>query len=332
VVLATAATVIASQAVISGAFSLAQQGVQLGVLPRMTLRPTSEEHAGQIYAPQVNWILMIGVAALVLGFGSSSRLAHAYGISVVGAMITSSVLAVFAIHRIYKRPVWQALLAFAPFLALEAAFLAANLLKVAHGGYVPLLLAGALIFVMWTWTQGQERLARAEQSDLAIGDVIAMLKARPPMRAKGTAVFLTTTPGKVPASLMHNLKHNQVLHEQVVLLTIRVLRRPRVTDAERVEVSDLGSGFKSLVLTFGYMETPNVAKGLALARTKGMKFDIMRTSFFVSRRTLIPRRAAGLAQLRDGLFIFLVRNAVRTADFFQIPPSRVVELGTQVSL
>jgi KUP system potassium uptake protein len=332
VVLATAATVIASQAVISGAFSLAQQGVQLGLLPRMTLRPTSEEHAGQIYAPQVNWILMIGVAALVLGFGSSSRLAHAYGISVVGAMITSSVLAVFAIHRIYRRPVWQALLAFSPFLALEGAFLAANLLKVAHGGYVPLLLAGALIFVMWTWSRGQERLARAEQNELSITDVIAMLKARPPMRARGTAVFLTTTPGKAPASLMHNLKHNQVLHEQVVLLTVRVLRRPRTPDAERVEVTDLGSGFRSLVLTFGYMETPNVARGLTLARAHGVKFDIMRTSFFVSRRTLLPGRASGLAHLRDALFIYLTRNAVRAADFFQIPPSRVVELGTQVTL
>lgn len=332
VVLATAATVIASQAVISGAFSLAQQGVQLGLLPRLTLRPTSEEHAGQIYAPQVNWILMIGVAALVLGFGSSSRLAHAYGISVVGAMITSSILAVVAIHRIYKRPVWQAMLAFSPFLLLEGAFLGANLLKVAHGGYVPLLLAGALIFLMWTWSQGQERLTRAEQSDLTISDVIAMLRARPPMRARGTAVFLTTAPGKVPASLMHNLKHNQVLHEQVVLLTVRVVRRPRVADAERVEVADLGPGFKSLVLTFGYMETPNVAKGLTLARAHGLKFDIMRTSFFVSRRTLLPRRASGLAHLRDALFIYLTRNAVRTADFFQIPPSRVVELGTQVTL
>jgi KUP system potassium uptake protein len=332
VVLATMATVIASQAVISGAFSLAQQAVQLGLLPRLTLTQTSEEHAGQIYAPQVNWILMVGVAALVMGFGSSSRLASAYGISVVGAMITSSLLAVIAIHRRQRRPLWQAALVFSPFILLEAAFLLANLLKVAHGGYVPLLLAGGLILIMWTWTQGRERLAQAEQSDLTVTDIVAMLKARPPMRAKGTAVFLTTAPQKVPAALLHNLKHNQVLHEHVVLLTVRVVRRPRVADEERVEITDLAQGFKSLVLTFGYMERPNVAKGLALARTQGLKFDIMKTSFFVSRRTLLPRRAAGLAQLRDGLFVFLVRNAVRTADFFQIPPSRVVELGTQVSL
>jgi KUP system potassium uptake protein len=332
VILATAATVIASQAVISGAFSLAQQAVQLGLLPRLTLRPTSEEHAGQIYAPQINWILMIGVSALVLGFGSSTALANAYGISVVGAMITSSFLAVVAIHRLHHRPLWQSAIAFSPFILVEAAFLFANLLKVAHGGYVPLMLAGALIFIMWTWTRGQERLVKAEQSDLTIADVAGMLNARPPMRARGTAVFLTTHPDKAPASLMHNLKHNQVLHENVVLLTVRVVRRPRVPDAERVEVGDLAPGFKSLALTFGYMETPNVAKGLSLARAKGLKFDIMRTSFFVSRRTLISRHAAGLSQLQDALFVFLVRNAVRTADFFQIPPSRVVELGTQVTL
>jgi KUP system potassium uptake protein len=332
VALATAATVIASQAVISGAFSLAQQAIQLGLLPRMTLTPTSEEHEGQIYAPQVNWILMLGVAALVLGYGSSSALASAYGISVVGAMITSSLLAIVAVHRLRGRPIWRAVLLFSPFVIVEGAFLAANLLKVAHGGFVPLLIAAALIFVMWTWTRGRERLARAEQGELTIGEVAAMLERRPPMRARGTAVFLTTDPGKAPASLLHNLKHNQVLHEQVILLTVRGVRRPRVADDERVEVKDIAPGFKSLVLSFGFMETPNVARGLALARSKGLKFDIMRTSFFVSRRTLLPRRRRGLPQLQDLLFVFLMRNAVRAADYFQIPPTRVVELGAQVTL
>lgn len=332
VVLATAATVIASQAVISGAFSMGQQAIQLGLLPRMTLKATSSEHAGQIYAPQINWILLLGVIALVLGFGSSSGLASAYGISVVGAMITSSLLAVVAVHRLQRRPIWLATAIFSPFLAVEAAFLAANLLKVAHGGYVPLLIAGALIFVMWTWTRGRRRLATAEQSDLSIADVAAMLTARPPMRARGSAIFLTTEPGKVPASLLHNLKHNQVLHEQVVLLTVKVASQPHVADEARVEVSDLAPGFRQLTLNYGYMETPNVARGLSLARAKGLKFDIMRTSFFVSRRTLIPRRGRGLGKLQDQLFIFLLRNAVRAADFFQIPPSRVVELGAQVAL
>jgi KUP system potassium uptake protein len=332
VALATAATVIASQAVISGAFSLAQQAIQLGLLPRMTLQPTSEEHAGQIYVPQINWILMIGVAALVVSFGSSSALAHAYGISVVGAMITSSVLAVVAIHRLKGRPMWQAVLVFSPFLALEGAFLAANLLKVVHGGYVPLTIAAAMIFVMWTWRRGRARVAESEQRDLDIKDVAAMLIARPPMQAKGTAVFLTTEPGRVPASLLHNLKHNQVIHEQVVLLTVNVVRRPRVSDEERVSVETLAPGFKSLVLTHGYMERPNVAWGLTLARAKGVKFDIMRTSFFVSRHTYMPRRRLGLGRLQDLLFVFLARNALRSADFFQIPPSRVIELGAQVTI
>jgi KUP system potassium uptake protein len=332
VLLATAATVIASQAVISGAFSMTQQAVQLGLLPRMTLTPTSEAHEGQIYAPQINWILALGVTALVLGFGSSSALASAYGISVVGAMITSSLLAVLAIHRLKARPIWQAVLAFAPFLLVEGGFLAANALKVAHGGYVPLLIAAGLILIMWTWMRGNGRLALAEQSDVRLADVLPMLTERPPMRAKGTAVFLTADPGVAPAALMHNLKHNQVLHEQVVLLTVKVARRPRVSDAERVMLTDLAPGFKAMTVAFGYMETPNVAKGLALARALGLKFDIMRTSFFLSRRTLIPRASSGLGRLQDLLFVFLMRNAVRAADFFQIPPSRVVELGAQVAL
>jgi KUP system potassium uptake protein len=330
--LATAATVIASQAVISGAFSLTQQAVQLGLLPRLTLKPTSEHQAGQIYAPQINWILLLGVVALVLGFGSSSALANAYGVSVVGAMITSSILAVVAIHRLRKRSILVSLLVFSPFLVVEASFLVANLMKVAHGGYVPLLLAAAVIFVMWTWTRGRARLAQAEQSDLDVADVARMLKDRPPMRARGTAIFLAAEPGKVPSSLMHNLKHNQVLHERVVLLTVRTVKRPRVPEAERVDVTDLAPGFIGLTLTFGYMETPDIMAGLALARARGLKFDIMSTSFFVSRRSLVLRPRSGLAQVQDRLFAYLLRNAERAADYFRVPPSRVVELGAQVSI
>jgi KUP system potassium uptake protein len=331
VVLATAATVIASQAVISGAFSMTQQAVQLGLLPRLTLKVTSEAHVGQIYAPQVNWILALGVAALVLGFRSSDALANAYGVSVVGAMITSSVLAVVAIHRLKHRPIWQAFVMFSPFLMVEGAFLAANLAKVIHGGYVPLLIASGVILLMWTWMRGIRRVVRAEQSDLKLSEVLPMLIQRPPLRARGAAVFLTAEPGAVPAALMHNLKHNQVLHEQVVLLTVKVAPRPRVPDAERVEIQDLAPGFRAMTLSFGFMETPNVAKGMTLARAKGFKFDIMRTSFFLSRRTLLPRRGGGLGHILDVLFVFLSRNAVRTADFFQIPPSRVVELGAQIA-
>jgi KUP system potassium uptake protein len=296
----------------------------------MTLKATSERHEGQIYAPQINWILAVGVALLVVGFGSSSALADAYGISVIGAMITSSVLAVVAVHRLKRRPAWQAALLMSPFLLVESAFLGSNLLKVAHGGFVPLGIAALLILVMWTWLSGQAKLARSGQRDVLLADILPSLTQRQPMRAKGTAVFLTTDPRVAPAALLHNLKHNQVLHEQVVLLTIKVLRRPRVPDAERVEVEPVAPGFTAVNLNFGFMEQPDVSRALALARAKGLKFDIMRTSFFLSRRTLIPR-GHGASHLRDLLFVFLMRNAARAADFFNLPPSRVVELGAQVT-
>ncbi len=332
VILATAATVIASQAVISGAYSLSQQAIQLGLLPRMTFKATSEDHAGQIYAPQINWILMIGVAALVLAFRSSSALASAYGISVVGAMITSSILAVVAIHRLFKRPIWQAALMFTPFIAVEAVFMLANLTKVAHGGYVPLLLAGALIVVMLTWMRGSKAVKQTEARNIALADLLAMLKDRPPMRARGTAVFLTADPAFAPAALMHNLKHNQVLHEQVVMLTVRFSTRPRVPDAERIVLSDIAPGVRGLVLQYGFMESPDVAQAMNAARAKGLVFDMMSTSFFLSRRTLMATERRGLGRAQDLLFLFLMRNAVRAADFFHIPPARVVELGAQVAL
>ncbi len=331
VLLATAATVIASQAVISGAFSMTQQAVQLGLLPRLTLISTSETHAGQIYAPQINWILMAGVTALVLSFGTSSALASAYGVSVVGAMITSSILAVVAIRRLKDRPLWLAIAIFAPFLAVEAGFMGVNLLKVLHGGYVPLLIATALILVMWTWMRGQADLIRAEQRDVALADFLPTLSARPPMRARGAAVYLTAKPDAVPVALLHNLKHNQVLHEEVVLLTITVAGKPRVADADRVTVRPLSPGFTAMTLRAGFMETPNVAQAITLARDKGLILDPMRTSFFLSRRTLIPERDTGLRRVQDLLFVFLMRNATRAADFFQIPPGRVVELGAQVT-
>jgi KUP system potassium uptake protein len=189
-----------------------------------------------------------------------------------------------------------------------------------------------MIFVMWTWTRGRARLTQAEQTDLDVADVARMLKDRPPMRARGTAVFLAADPGKVPSSLLHNLKHNQVLHERVVLLTVKTVRRPRVADAERVEMADLAPGFTGVTLTFGYMETPDVMRGLALARAQGLKFDIMKTSFFVSRRSLVLRPRGGLAHVQDRLFAYLLRNAERAADYFRVPPSRVVELGAQVSI
>ncbi len=332
VLLATAATVIASQAVISGAFSLTRQAIQLGLLPRMTLIATSEAHAGQIYAPQINWLLLAGVAVLVISFGSSSALASAYGVSVVGAMITSSLLAVVAVHRLKARPIWQAAALLAPFVALEAAFAGANLLKVAQGGWIPLVLAGGVILLMLCWRRGSARLAAAEQGRVLVDDVVQMLTARPPLRARGTAVYLTGDLTSAPAALLHNLKHNQVLHEQVILLTLKVTSRPRVPDVDRVALQDLAPGFKAMTLSYGFMETPNVSRALIFARAGGLKLDIMRTSFFLSRRTLLARRKGGLGRLQDLVFIFMARNAERAADYFRIPPSRVVELGAQVGL
>jgi KUP system potassium uptake protein len=221
---------------------------------------------------------------------------------------------------------------FAPFLLVEGAFLAANLTKIAHGGYVPLLIATFLIVIMASWVRGTTALRRIESHDPRLEDVLPMLTGRGVMRAKGTAVFLTSDPEAAPAALMHNLKHNQVLHEQVVILTVRTAGRPRTSEAERVEVRDLAPGVKSVILTFGYMETPDVARALRLAKAHGVSFDIMRTSFFLSRRVLVSRTHKGLAHVLDALYAYLARNAVRAADFFQIPPSRVVELGAQVVL
>ncbi len=328
--LATLATIIASQAVISGAFSMTRQAVQLGLLPRMTLRQTSEAHAGQIYAPEVNWILMVAVAILVLLFKSSSALASAYGISVVGAMVTSSLLAVLALHRLNGRRLVTAALLLSPFIIVETVFLVANLTKIAHGGFVPLVIAAAIILIMSAWMRGTRAMAKAELRDVKMADVLDMLAQRPPLRARGAAVFLTATPETAPVALMHNLKHNQVLHEQVILLTVKVSDRPHVTPEEQVTIAPVAEGVKALTMTFGFMDTPNVTTGLTLARTRGLKFDIMRTSFFLSRRTLVSGRSTGFAKVLDAIFIVLSRNAVRAADYFHIPVSRVVELGAQV--
>ncbi len=332
VVLATAATIIASQAVISGAFSMTQQAVQLGLLPRIAFLSTSADNPNQTYAPAINWLLMAGVVALILAFRSSSALASAYGISVVGAMITSSILAVVAVKRVWNRPLAVGLALIAPLLLVESLFAFANLSKLLQGGYIPLLIAGVLIVVMWTWTRGATAVSAASRRDLKLTDILQMLADRPPMRARGTAVFLTAEDDRAPAALLHNLKHNQVLHEQVVLLSVRYAQRPRVPDTERAEVRDLAPGVKAVTLVFGFMESPNVSQGLAVARSKGLKFDIMKTSFFLSRRTLLRGAGSRLPAWQAALFFFLNRNAARAADFFHLPASRVVELGAQVTV
>jgi KUP system potassium uptake protein len=330
VILAAAATVIASQAVISGAFSLTQQAIQLGLLPRMEIRRTSETQAGQIYMPQVNWILMAGVLVLALAFGSSSRMAAAYGISVTGTMITSTLLAFVVVWRLWKQPPWIAALVVAPFVLIEAIFFASNLLKVFQGGFVPLALAAGLMVIIWTWVRGTRILAENTRRDEPLSKLFEALSHHPPHRVRGTAIFLTGDPEVAPAALMHNLKHNQVLHEQIIVLTVKTLNTPRARESERVKIEDYLPDVKRVTLTFGFMETPNVVKALTEARKHGLKFDIMKTSFFLSRRTVVPSEKSGMPLWQDHLFIYLARNATNATDFFHIPSGRAVELGNQV--
>ena len=332
VALATLATVVASQAVISGAFSLTQQAVQLGLLPRLQIVKTSEHHHGQIYKPQINYFLLAGVIVLVLAFRSSSALASAYGVSVIGAMITSTLFAFIAVRRIWKRSLFTTVAIVGPFLLIEGVFLASNLLKVPSGGYVPLLIAATFVLLMWTWARGTRILADRTRGGPSLDQVLDGLAASPPHVVKGTAVFLTADPASAPSALLHNIKHNKVLHERNIILTVRVAERPYVPDEDKVEISDLKGGMKRLFLSFGYMETPNISRALSLARKQGLSFDIMSTSFFLSRRTFLADGKIGMPIWQDHLFIFLSRNATNATEFFRIPTSRVVELGSQMTI
>ncbi|HYD89724.1 MAG TPA: potassium transporter Kup [Vitreimonas sp.] len=330
VLLATFATVIASQAVITGAFSITQQAIQLGILPRMEIRRTSETQAGQIFMPQVNWLMLAGVLILLLAFGSSERLAAAYGIAVSGEMVVSTVLVFLAIWKLWKRPAWLAALICIPFLLIEATFFSSNMLKVWSGGFVPLMLAAGLVIVMWTWVRGTRLLTETVRRDEPLAKLFETLSHHPPHRVRGAAIFLTGDPDVAPAALMHNLKHNQVLHEQIIILTVKTINAPRAPEGERVKVEDFLPDVKRVTLTFGFMETPNVVKALTEARKHGLKFDIMKTSFFLSRRTIVPSEKSGMPLWQDHLFIFLARNATNATDFFHIPSGRAVELGNQV--
>ncbi|MBX9616793.1 MAG: potassium transporter Kup [Caulobacteraceae bacterium] len=331
--LATAATVIASQAVITGAFSVTQQAVQLGLLPRIDIRFTSETQAGQIYVPAVNTFLMIGVLTLLFMFQSSHNLTAAYGVAVTGVMLINTLMAYSVITRKWKWPVWATLAALVPFGFIDTVFLTSNLLKIPDGAWMPLVLGAALVLIMWTWTRGSQILAvKAKKDSLPLTDLIEMLRARPPHRAPGTAIFLTSDPDVAPVALMHNLKHNKVLHEKNIILTVRTTDRPRVPDSERTLIEPINDDFKKITLSFGFMESPQVPRALGLCRKQGLKFDIMSTSFFLGRRSVVPSAAQGMPLWQDRLYIFLMRNAANPTDFFHIPPGRVVELGTQVSV
>jgi KUP system potassium uptake protein len=333
IALATLATIIASQSVITGAFSLTRQAVQLGLLPRLEIRFTSETHQGQIYVPKVNMLLLFGVIVLVLIFGSSSNLSHAYGVSVFGAMSVDAILAIIVIWKGWRWSLALTLAMMLPFLFIDLAFFGANLLKIFTGGYVPVLLASVLITLMWTWVKGTTILfEKTRKIDVPFLELVKMLEKSPPHRVKGTAVFLTSDPNTAPAALLHNLKHNKVLHEKNVILTVRSEDVPRVEDVDRIRIEHVGDSFWRIQLSYGYMETPNIPRGLAILRKQGFKFDIMATSFFLSRRSIRPAAQSGMPLWQDKIFISLAKSASDATDFFQIPTGRVVEVGTQVTV
>jgi KUP system potassium uptake protein len=331
--LATVATVIASQAVITGAYSLTRQAIQLGLLPRFEIRHTSEAHSGQIYIPRINVLLLICVMLLVLLFRSSSALASAYGISVTGTMVVTAMMGFVVIWRVWRWSPIAAAALIAPFLFLDLTFLAANLLKVFEGGWVPLALGAVVMLLMYTWRRGSRLLfEKSRKLEFPLADLVAMLERRPPQRVPGTAVFLTSDPASAPTALMHSLKHYKVLHEKNVILTIQTAPTPRIDPAERVRLEQISETFSKVTLRFGFMESPNVPKALAIARKLGWQFDIMSTSFFLSRRALKPAAHSGMPRWQDHLFIALTRSANDATDYFQIPSGRVVEVGTQVTI
>ena len=332
-ILTTVATVIASQAVITGAFSVTQQAVQLGLLPRINIRRTSETVAGQIFVPSVNTFLMVGVLVLLVTFRNSSNLAAAYGIAVTGAMFVDTLLFFVIIRFFWKKPLWVALAATLGFGFIDAAFIGSNLLKIPQGAWMPLVLGAGLVIIMWTWTRGTQILSdKTRRDSVPLTDLMEILEARAPHRAPGTAIFLTSDPDTTPVALMHNLKHNKVLHEKNVIVTVRTGETPRVREGDRILMEKISEDFRKVVITYGFMESPNVPKALTLCRKQGLKFDIMSTSFFLGRRSIVASAQSGMPLWQDKLYIFLTKNAANPTDYFKIPPGRVVELGAQVTV
>ena len=333
VVLATMATIIASQAVITGAYSLTRQAIQLGILPRMQVRFTSETQAGQIYMPQVNWLLMIGVIALVLAFGDSSSMSTAYGIAVTGTMVVTAILAIFVIRNRWKWSMPATLALMLPLLALDVIFLGANSLKIMQGGWVPLAIAVCIAGVMWTWRLGTRYIFdKTRKMEVPLAGLVESLAKHPPHSIAGTAVFFTSNPESAPTALMHSLKHYKVLHENNVVLTLRTTDEPTVVDAEKLKITRHDKNFCSIVASIGYMETPDVPRLLALAEAQGMTFNPMTTSFFLSRRNVIASPKGGMPLWQDKLFITLAKSADDASHYFRLPTDRVVEVGSQITI
>ncbi|WP_029651831.1 potassium transporter Kup [Methylocystis sp. SB2] len=333
VILSTLATVIASQAVITGAFSIVRQAIQLGLVPRLEVTHTSASQEGQIYIGRINRLLLAGVLLLVIAFKSSSALASAYGIAVTGTMVVTTGLAFVVVWKKWGWPLWAALLLISAFLVVDLAFLTANLMKVKDGGWVPLALGGCAMIVMWTWVRGTRLLAEKTHRDsIPLTELIAMLEKSKPTRVPGTAIFLTSDPAVAPAALLHNIKHNKVLHERVLVICVRTEDRPRVAPEKRFEIERLSGDFYRATLHYGFMESPRVPAALAAMRKAGFKYDIMTTSFFLGRRSIKESPSSEMPVWQDKLYVALTRQAANATDFFSIPSDRVVELGAQVTI
>jgi KUP system potassium uptake protein len=333
IVLATAATVIASQAVITGAYSLVHQAIQLGLLPRLTIQHTSASHAGQIYIPRVTISLLLGVLLLVGLFRTSSALASAYGIAVATTMVVDGLLGFIVFWKLWQWPLWRAMALILPFIVVDVTFFSANFIKLFEGAWAPILFGASMVLIILTWRRGTSLLInKTRRTEVPLDTLFRSLEKKPPHIVPGTAVFLTSDPEFAPTALLHNLKHNKVLHESNVILTVVTADTPRVPEEARVKMTPLSAHFTRVTLKFGYMEQPNVPKALAIARKHGWQFDIMSTSFFLSRRALKPSPQSGMPGWQDHLFIALARSASDATDFFQIPTGRVVEVGTQVTV
>lgn len=334
VIVATAATVIASQAVISGAFSLTSQAIQLGYVPRMKILHTSDREIGQIYMPVINWSLLLVIIWIVLAFKSSSNLAAAYGIAVTTTMVITTILACVVMVKVWNWNKFLVALIITGFLVVDFAFFGANLIKVEEGGWLPLALGAFLFFMLMTWHKGRQLLRERTAADgIPLGPFLQGLLAHPPHRVAGTAIYLTGGNTLVPVSLLHNLKHNRILHERTIFLTFRTLDVPYAEDASRIEVKDHSGGLFSVVATFGFNETPDVKEVLHLLEEKtDMHFELMDTSFFLARETVVPTKLPGMSIWRERLFAWMHQNAAKPTDFFSIPANRVVELGTKIEI
>jgi KUP system potassium uptake protein len=333
VILATVATIIASQAVITGAFSLTQQAVQLGLLPRFDIRATSELERGQIYIPGINWLLLGAVLLLVQLFRSSTSLAAAYGIAVTGTMVITVILAFIVAWKLWRMPLWLAVAMILPFLIIDLLFLSANLMKILEGGWLPLLVGFSLMVIMLTWRRGSAILSeRTHRDEIELKSFVEMLEKRPPNRASGTAVFLTGHAGRVPSALLHNLKHNKVLHAQNVIMSIETADVPYVHVQDRAVVKQISETFYVATLKFGFMDEPNIPKAIPTLKKLGLKLDVMQTSFFLSRRMLKRAAHSDMPGWQDQLFIWLARRAHDASAYFHIPSDRAVEVGTQIGV